>query len=91
MAPKTFIFIALVLSGVFSLNTLAVCLAQSADHSEIIDENQAHKVLSTKQQIETKPVVKKPLKNRRNAIFYMSSPAMYADNMEIIAADEKQG
>ncbi len=91
MAPKTFIFLALVLSGVFTINIPVVCSAQSAEGSGINIEKQVLKVLAAGPQLETKQVVKIPLKYRRNAISYISSRAMYADNTQMTAADEKQG
>ena len=91
MAPKILISSALVLAGVFAINIPAVCLAQFADGSGINIEKQVHKVLITGQQIETKPVSTITLRYRRSAIFSSSSRAMYADNMETIAVNEKQG
>lgn len=81
MAPKTFIFIALILSGVFVCNIPAACLTHSADHPGIIKENHNHNGQSAGWQIETDQTVKAPLKYPRN-ILYSKSPAMYACNVK---------
>lgn len=82
MAPKTFIYIALILSGVFVFNIPATCLTQSSDNTGINKQNQVQKDLTEEQQIEKKQDLKVIPKYRR-ALTKVKSRSMYALNEKI--------
>ncbi len=86
MAPKTFIYIALIFSGIFVCNIPAACLPQSSDKTGICNEMHAQKDGVVGQKIAAKHDLRGIPRDPR-AFVKFKSRAMYADNVKFITAD----
>ena len=86
MAPKTFMYIALIFFGIFVCNIPAVCLTQSSDKTGICSEIQAQKDHTVGQKIAAKEFLQGVLRDPRDFVRFKSR-AMYADNVKFITAD----
>jgi len=87
VAPKTFIFIALILSGVSVFNIPAASLTQSSDKSGMNSENQARKDPTEGQKLLTDQDFRGITIFFRGAFIKSKAPLMYATNLKIITAE----
>ncbi len=86
MAPKTFIYKALILSAIFVCNIAAACLTQSLLQTGLSTENHGQKDCAAGQKFAVKHDLPGIPKDPR-AFVRFKSRAMYADNVKIIAVD----
>lgn len=85
MAPKTFICITLILSGVFIFNVPGACLTHSSGKNGISNENSTSRDSTVGQQIAAKQDL--PGIPRDPRVFVRFKPrSMYADNVKISTA-----
>ena len=88
MAPKTFIFIALILSAVFVFNISLPCLTQSTGKTGIYIENQVRKDLTEGEKTLTYQDFRGIIIFFRGAFIKSKSPSMYASKVKIITVEE---